>query len=374
MRITVVPARSLSPEHVKRWAELQEVDSALSSPFLSPDFTLAVAAVRPDVEVGVLEQGGTVVGVFPFQRGRFLLGQPVGGRLNDVQGVIIQRDTEWDAVRLLRGCGLAAWEFTRLLASQTPFEPFHYHRRVSAVVDVSRGYDAYVAETREALRPLGLARKVRKLESEIGPLRFEPHSLDIRLVHTLMRWKLDRYGRHSYFDVYAIPWVRSLLERIHATQTPRFAGVLSVLYAGNDVAAVHMGMRSPQMWHHWFHAYNPAIAEYSPGLLLLLKMAEHASAVGMRGIDLGGSDEYPYKQGLMNSAVELLEGTVGRLPVITSAQRRRHFTATWIRQSPLLHRPARTLLRAYRRLRHGLLYEHVDHDGGHRHRTPAAQD
>lgn len=356
MRITVVPARSLAPDHVRRWAELQDADSTLSSPFLCPEFSVAVAAVRDDVYVGILEAGRRAIGFFPYQRSRLAIGRPVGGSLNEAQGVIAEPGTDWGGVELVRGCGLAAWEFTRLHASQRPFEPFHYRRRRSAVIDVSRGWEMYAAETRHARRPLGLARKARKLAREAGPVRFEPHSGDPRLLEMLKQWKLHRYAAHGYLDVFAIPWVRHLFERIQRTQTSRFAGMMSVLYAGDDVVAVDMGIRSRTMWHSWDSAYNPTFAHYSPGLLLMMEMARHAATAGMAGIELGGCDEYPYKQRLMNRSVLLLEGTVGRVPVIAAVARWRYAGGNWIRRSRVLRPPARRLLRAYRRAKHTFLH------------------
>ena len=149
MKITVIPGRRLTPEHARVWSALQATVQALSSPLLHPEFTVAVAAVRDDVRVGILEQGGRVVGFFPHQRGRLCIGEPVGGWLNDVQGVIAEPGVDWDGVQLMRGCGLAVWKYDRLLASQEPFAPFHVSHPVSEFIDVSRGYEAYLAEKRQ---------------------------------------------------------------------------------------------------------------------------------------------------------------------------------------------------------------------------------
>lgn len=372
MNITVVPGRLVAPEHIDAWSNLQRLDAALSSPFLSPDFTLAVAAVRDDVEVGVLAQGSTAVGFFPFQRGRFRVGYPVGGWLNEVQAVIMEPGVAWDSVDLIRGCGLLEWDFTRLVGSQHAFEPFQYRRRTAAFIDLPRGYARYAAERRQA--GSGEIPKIdalaRKLAREVGPLQFDLHSSDAMLLHTLMKWKLDRYSRHGYVDIFAIPWVRQLLERIHATQTPRFGGLLSVLYAGEELVAVHLGMRSHDVWHYWYPAYNPTFARYSPGLILLLRMAQHASTLGLRRIELGGSDEYPYKQRLMNGSDVLLEGAVGRVAAVSAARRWRHLGESWIRESALLHPPARAVLRAFRRIKHTVQYELRDAPGRARRHSP----
>ena len=79
MNIRLIPAEQLTPEHVAAWADIQRAEAALDSPYFRPEFTQAVAAVRGDVEVGVLEEGGEPVGFFPFQRGRGNVARPVGG-------------------------------------------------------------------------------------------------------------------------------------------------------------------------------------------------------------------------------------------------------------------------------------------------------
>jgi hypothetical protein len=57
---------------------------ALVSPYLSPEFTQLMAAVRDDVFVAVLEQQGEAVGYFPYQRGALRIGKPVGGVMSGV--------------------------------------------------------------------------------------------------------------------------------------------------------------------------------------------------------------------------------------------------------------------------------------------------
>ena len=68
-------------------------------------------------------------------------------------------------------------------------------------------------------------------------------------------------------------------------------------------------MRADSLLHSWFPAYDPALGKYSPGLILLLRMAEHAQANGIRKIDLGkGINEY--KQRFMNTSCQLANGSV----------------------------------------------------------------
>src|SRR2546423_471270 len=135
MKVTVLSANRLTPGHLAAWIRLQRADPALDSPFFRPEFTQAVAAVRKDVAVAVLEQDGELAGFFPFQRTRWNIGKPVGGPLSDFQGVVVRQGFVWSAEELVRGCGLAAWDFNHLLASQLPFQPYHCRTLPSPYLD-----------------------------------------------------------------------------------------------------------------------------------------------------------------------------------------------------------------------------------------------
>src|SRR5687768_10603830 len=121
MKVSVINIKELDEALIKRWSQLQGADPALASPYFCPSFTQAVASVRNDVFVAVMENGGRIKCFFPFQQGRFGFGRPVGGALSDFQGVIAEAGTQWTAEALIRGSGLSVWDFDHLLASQAPF-------------------------------------------------------------------------------------------------------------------------------------------------------------------------------------------------------------------------------------------------------------
>ena len=141
-----IPPIALTPEHLAAWADIQRADAALDSPYFRPEFTQAVAAVRGDVEVGVLEEGGEPVGFFPFQRGRRNVARPVGGMMSDFHGVVVRQGVAWDPRQLLRGCGLSAWHFDHLIAAQEPFRPHHWSVAPSPYIDLSQGWEGYRSE------------------------------------------------------------------------------------------------------------------------------------------------------------------------------------------------------------------------------------
>ncbi|MCX7592526.1 MAG: GNAT family N-acetyltransferase [Fischerella sp.] len=325
MRVTVIPGKSLTSEHSLLWSSFQQANSELSSPFFCPEFTSAIAAVRKDVWVGIVEEAGKIVGFFPFQRRKIRsLGYPIGGRLCDYQGLVIKPDVTWDAAELIHGCGLKIWKFDHLIGSQLPFHKFHRYKTHSPVISLSDGYNAYDLEQRAKPNWKArsnwiqeVSRKARKIEREVGPLRFQAHVADTALLRLLMRWKSDQYRRTGAFDCFAVDWIVRVVERIHATQQKNFAGVLSALYVGDEVAALHFSMRSQSVWHSWFPSYDRKFEKYSPGLILLLKMVESAQTLGLQTIDLGKGGE-SYKQRVANAAVPLAEGSV-EIPSLISA-------------------------------------------------------
>jgi len=327
MKTTIISGKSLTPDHLLLWSCFQQANTALASPYFCPEFTSAVAAVRNDVWIGLLEETGEIIGFFPFERGRLPIGRPVGWLLSDYQGLVIKPGLDWDAAKLLRGCGLKIWNFDHLIASQLPFHPFHKLKTESPIINLSSGYKAYETEQRARSKWIQQVDKImHKFEREVGTLRFKEHVADTSLLRLLMRWKSDQYFQLRTFDRFKIEWIVRLIERIHATQGENFAGMLSVLYVGDEVAALHLGMRSQSVWHYWFPSYNQKFKKYSPGLILLLKMVESAEPLGIQTIDLGKGGE-SYKQRVMNGAIPLAEGSV-ELPSLIS-------TARWLRRKIL---------------------------------------
>ena len=88
LKMFVVPVLQLSADHISAWSALQQSDPWLASPFLRPEFTQIMAAIRSDVEVAVWEQGGEPVGFLPFERFKRRVGRPVGSHINEFQVAI----------------------------------------------------------------------------------------------------------------------------------------------------------------------------------------------------------------------------------------------------------------------------------------------
>lgn len=353
MRITVIPARELGPAEVARWSELQQAIPCLHSPFLRPEFIQAVAAVRPAVEVGLLEDSERIVGFFPFERGRWNIGRPVGGPVSDAQGLIADASLDLPAEELIRGCRLSGWWFNHLPVEQTRFTAHHRSVGESWRMNVEGGLDAY----RQRIRSQSVIEKLRnasKFAREQGPLRFEFQTAEAAVFQKLLDWKIAQYRRTKVPNVLGCRWVVELLDRVRSLQSEGFAGVLSALYAGDRLAAVHLGMRAGHLLHVWFPTYDVTLGKYSPGILLLLDYVRMAPEQGLAWIDLGKGDQ-PYKRSLATGTTLLAEGCVCCAPVSRLLHQTWPRTRAWLKSSPL-QRPTRLLGRYTRSLRGWLAF------------------
>jgi len=310
MKVSLIPGGELNAELTRRWEELRRSNPELASPYFSAEFTRTAAAARKDTEIAVIERDGRIDAFLPFHReGR--IAKPVGSILSDYQGLICSPGCLIDAQQLLRNCRLEAYDFDHLVFSQAPMASYHQVTELSPQLDLSRGYEAYVSERRaagsEQIKKCG--NLMRRIEREIGPLRFISHSTDRADFNEVIAWKSRQYRTTGIPDLFGLKWFRRTVEAIYDTQTAGFAGQLSLLYAGDRLLAGHMGMQSGSVWHYWFPAYDPDQARYSPGLILLLKIAEHGAARGVRTIDLGKGMN-PYKMRLMNASAKLVVGAM----------------------------------------------------------------
>ncbi len=292
----------LGAADLDRWREIQRDDPALANPFLAPEYAIAVGDARPHARVAVLEDG-----YFAFEAHRSGVGLPLGAGLSDQQAVIGRTNVQ--ARELAARCGLHAQRFEHVPQRLLPDGVQRVVRYPSPVLDLSDGYAAFFEGRRRSSKSLvpTMMRKRRKLEREIGPVRFVFASDDRTVLRDIMRWKSERYAELGAWDRFAEAATIALVDRLHSTTAPGCSGTLSVLYAGDQVAAAHFGLRSELVLTSWFPTYNPALGGYSPGLLLHFLMAEAAADRGIVAFDLGAG-EFGYKDVLSTTDEVLVRG------------------------------------------------------------------
>jgi CelD/BcsL family acetyltransferase involved in cellulose biosynthesis len=328
----------------------------LANPFLSPEFTLAVGRHRRGVRIAVVRQDGEPAAYFPHQRSAAGVGRAVGLGISDAQGLVHRPGFTWDARALLRACGLSVWEFDHLVEGQGPFEAEATGSFPSPVIDVEQGYDTYLGELR-ARSPkftrTTLA-KDRKLGRDAGEVRYVHDERDPAALRTLMEWKSAQYRRTGRSDRFAQEWITRLVQYLFHTRSEPFAGILSVLYAGDKPIAAHFGLRTERVLACWFPAYDPAFSKYSPGLVLHLRMAEAAAADGIAYLDLGrGRKEY--KDSLKTRELTVSEGWVTRRHPVALGHRARRAPVRALRNTvvsrPELFEQADKLLKRMGKIR-----------------------
>lgn len=352
MKVITVPVKELPAELAAAWAGLQVADPRVDSPFFRPEFALAVAKTRDDVEVAVLEEQGAPVGFFPFQRSRGHLGRPVGGRLSDFQGVVLKAGARLEPQRLISACGLSAWYFDHLLQAHSGFGPFHWTKVDSPYIDVPPAFDTYLAGRRAAgsADVMQAMNKKKRSERQLGPIRFELRTTDLQVLSKLIEWKSQQFQKSQLTSLFSFPWTVALLKDLLAMpDNPDFSGIMSALYIGDRLAAAHFGMRSRHVIHWWFPAYDAELAKHSPGSQLLLELVRAAGAAGVTRIDLGKGPE-SYKRSFMTGATPLAEGAVDSRVVTRMMRRAFHRAHHWARESPL-RRPAMVPWRLIMRVR-----------------------
>src|SRR5438874_5760410 len=318
------------------WREIQAASRVYESPYFCPEFTRTVAELRSDVEVVVIAEREQTVGFFPFQRGKLNLGRPIGGKMSDYHGPLVRPDAKLDALDLLAACRLASWDFDHLMTATAAFEPYVTLRDKSPQINLADGFAAYARGRRDAGSDAvhRQGQKTRKLGREVGPLQFVFDADDEQAYSLLLQWKSEQFTRTGLTDVFSFDWTRSLLDKLRAHRGSEFSGPLSVLRAGDKVAAACLSLRSRDVLHSWFTAYNPELASYSPGMSLFVRLAEEAEQLGLRTIDLGRGEER-YKWSLANASVEVCEGSVSRRSLGTLLRSSWRQTRDWVNRSPL---------------------------------------
>ncbi|MDP6446496.1 MAG: GNAT family N-acetyltransferase [Pirellulaceae bacterium] len=301
----------MTPEHFRLWDRFQQANSDLANPHFRPELFQAVSRVLPSLEVVVVRESEEICGFFPFSRGDNDRGTPFAQHMSDMEGMISATPLAIAPLDLLTAAELASWEFHHVPTTQPIFADHHHVTGECPYMDLSDGFEAYRRRQREAGHSelQNALRKSRKIERELGPLRFVPQSTDLAVLDQLLDWKSQQLQFLKLPNGLIKPWVRPLFEDLLSVDTPCFAGMLSSLYVGDSLAAVSLGLRSDSVLHGWVTSYNVELQKYSPGLLLLIEMAKHCETAGLRRIDMGQGPE-SYKQSFRSGGVELAAGVV----------------------------------------------------------------
>ncbi len=354
MQISVLTIPEFDQTLRKTWQQIQTNNHGLANPCFCFEYTEAVATVCDDVYVAVMEKNDRVIGFFPFQRKSNNIAGPVGGILSDYHGVIISAEEEWSVEKLLQGCGLKIWDYDHLLLEQQAFEPYHHKTDFSPTMNLSAGFDQYVQARRESgsKKIIQVQRKWRKFERDVGELTFNVYSDNEKEFQQVIDWKQEQCLRTGVVDFMSWGWTTDLLEHIWKKRSDQFSGMLSVLTHQDEIIAAHLGKRSATVCHWWFPVYNHTYSRFSPGALLLLKLAEKLADSGINTIDLGKGDD-TYKSSFATDQILLAEGSVQLPSITTQIRKAKVATNNFLYDSPYAL-PIRLPVRAVKKVVHHL--------------------
>ena len=278
-------------------------------------YALMVEKTGVDVAVAVFYAGDEIAGFFTFQFrsvvDRFLgRAERVGGEMSDYCGAILAPDFFLDELELLRLSRIHCYDFSHLhpdqLQNELPVDDFdvgHLVRISSSGTDYWRelgvGNGRLIQDTNRCLG---------KIQREIGPISFRFEVLNRPdLLDYLIQMKRDQYTKTQVSDALSERWRRDLLHALYVEKSGDCRGVLSTLYAGNEMVAAHFGMVAGVTLHYWFPVYEPRFSKYSPGRLLYKHIVEACDDNGVKVIDNGAGDA-PYKSDLSNCSYKIYSG------------------------------------------------------------------
>jgi CelD/BcsL family acetyltransferase involved in cellulose biosynthesis len=359
VNVSVCRPSELGAHEIARWHNLQHA-SRLDNPFLSPEFACDVDAVYPSARVAVVDDGGDIVGFLPFTSGRLRSATGIAGTLANCQAFVCSPAAELPIGEVIRGAGISVFGFHALVPPTGPAGEFSARRVDALTIDLSGGYDQYLATARRAGGNFikEIERKGRRVEREHpGAVRFEFAAADRSSVACLLRWKSAQYRRSGRPDILSQPRVVELVERLVSRTDVSLSGCVSSLSIDDRLIAVDVSLRSAAVFAGWLTSYDVAMAKWSPGAVATLRLIEAAFAAGLRTLDLATGDE-TFKQRLANSSVELASGWVGVPSVGMVLSRSVHAPTEWAHRYIVSHPPLRRYTRRALQ-RYGALRTHT---------------
>ena len=348
-QIQVVAVSQLTGEIASAWKRLRAEQPQEESPYFAIEFTQAVAAIRDDVQIAIFRDAdGEIEAILPFQKTAATLIEPIGGRLNDVHGILGGRNLSSDQIlERLAAIGVRSASFHAAADFHGTDERFQFRELQTHHLDLSAGWDEYYKWAKKNSSTIKRhGQKSRALARKYGEIRFEFQNADPAALEELIALKRAKYQRTKTFDILSVEWAADLLRQIQKMQTPEFSGILSTLHAGDRLVAAHFGMLTDQMLHYWFPTFDIEFNQFSPGTELLLRVAKECCNRNLDKLDLGfGDDDYKFKFSNGNDRVSC--GLMTDSKISFQAAKARYIWRQRLKAMPLKPAVKRVLRKVY---------------------------
>jgi CelD/BcsL family acetyltransferase involved in cellulose biosynthesis len=329
VRVDVVRPSEVAEADKAQWLSLQQNSKELDSPFLSPDWAVAVeTAEGPEscAKVAIFRADDGRARAFmplstPYQTAR-----PLGGAMCDYQACVAEPGFAMDIEALIQAVGVAKFDFANMLRSQTAFAP-HFKGVLPAYsADLSQGFERYAVWMGGNDGILGDLQGLRTdIEGAMGPLKYRALSRARADLDQLMAWR----------DEPMEPWAQRLIDSLFDARGCSFGGGLFTLHAGETLVAAQFYLRGQRTLHAWLSAHDRALDRFWPGLLLSAGIMRWMDDKPYETIDFGvggafsgrhlcnvvrnvgfGAVGHPQPASLLRSAADKLRAAAG-MPAFT---------------------------------------------------------
>lgn len=285
----IVRAHELTREDEAIWREFTASEEAFGSPLLSPEFFRVVAQVRTDACVAVFRRAGQTAGFLAHHRRPQGLARPIGAPFSDYTALITGPEPGFTIEEALASARIRRFQVIGLI------DPFGLFSRMNGAADTAFRFDFTLPDTNVSGKRLkNMRRREEKLTEAHGPLRFHVGDRNSETFARMLEWKRAQTHQTGISDFLAPAWIQELMRMLFALPPEnRLHGQMTSLYAGDRMVACKFGVRLGDYLHSWISTYDPALNDYSPGLLFLHHMREPMTSAGIRIYDMAtGSADY----------------------------------------------------------------------------------
>ena len=311
MRAKIVSIKDMPADLIVQWNRWAAPEGRLISPYFRFEFAETVSWARDDVRVAILEDGEDVVGFFPHHTPQGGVVRPVGAPMSDYQGVISGDFSKLDPQKIVKATGASAMVYDNWYCPMGGHQSGRRSREGSVIVDLSAGSEAYFEAQKAQFKDhfKKSDRRYRAATRDFGEVKTVLGDASGVCFQTLSDWKQEQYRNSGKLNVFGIDWVQEVLTNLRHREGQEFSGLTSSLWFGDRLAAVEFGLVADDIYHSWFPAYDPELAKYSPGTLLMHGIFEQAHTRGLRRVDIGREDAQ-YKKYYASYEVPLDQGHI----------------------------------------------------------------
>jgi CelD/BcsL family acetyltransferase involved in cellulose biosynthesis len=308
----LINAQDLAVRDEAVWREMIQATPAFASPLLSPEFTRAVAAARPDTQIAIFRDGGRTVGFLPHHRRPGAFARPAGAPFADYSALITFPPSGPDSGLCgddaLRAAGLKTFQAIGLI---DPHGVFGANcKDFNGETEDAYGIDLTFEETTNNVNKK-LSKNINRLRRHaaeaMGEVRVITDDRDPTHFARALQLKQAQVRDNGLHDFLAAPWVQKFLGDLFTADRRGLHGYLVTLMAGDTPLLFHFGIRLGDRAHPWVSSFEPAHAAYSPGQIFLQDCQAALKADGIAYYDLSTGQSH-YKNAFCNTQFQVSHG------------------------------------------------------------------